>query len=91
MPLKSKKTFEEFDEFYTERIDTPLPEEFKKALQEIQQLKACKNKVPVLEIKDNGRYFLIIPRQRLNTIATRYLRKIEEEQGERMLLRFLRR
>lgn len=90
MSGKSKKAFEGSEEFCTERIDTTLPEEFKAALQEIQKQKTCKHKVPVLEINDNGRYFLIMPRQRLHAIATRYAKRIEQEE-KKMLFRLIRR
>lgn len=66
---KSKVFATDSDFFFTEQIAGPLPEQLKTALQSVQKAKACKHKVPVVEIEDNGRYYLLIPRQRLTTIA----------------------
>ncbi len=60
------------EHFHSVRIEEPLPENIKTALAEIQKIRECKNKVPVAEIEDSGRYYLLIPRQRLHCVATRY-------------------
>lgn len=68
---KSKPFAHDSEYFHTVRIDGPLSENLKAALAEVQKMKECKNRVPVVEIDDAG-YFLLIPRQRLATIAKRY-------------------
>ena len=75
---RSKPFADESEYFYTERIEAPLPEFLKSALQTVQKAKACKHKVPVVEVEENGRYFLLIPRQRLHAIAARYCPTLEE-------------
>lgn len=66
------------EHFYTKRIEGPLPENLKTALQSVQKAKECKHKVPVVEVEENGRYYLLIPRQRLHAIAVRYTPTLEE-------------
>jgi hypothetical protein len=58
--------------FHTIRIEEALPENFKTALAGTQKMRECRNKVPVTEIEDSGRYYLLIPRQRLHCVATRF-------------------
>lgn len=68
---KSKPFATGSEHFYSERIEGPLPENLKTALQSVQKAKQCKCKVPVVEIAENGRYYLLIPRQRLAAVASK--------------------
>lgn len=73
---KSKPFAHDSEFFHTERIEGPLSENLKTALQAVQKAKACKHKVPVVEIEEDGRYFLLIPRQRLTAVASRLERSL---------------
>lgn len=81
---KSKPFAAESEHFHSGRIEGPLPEKFKEALQSVQKAKECKNKVPLVEINEGGRYYLLIPRQRLAAIAGRYFKTLPTP--EEMLL-----
>jgi NADH:ubiquinone oxidoreductase subunit E len=90
MPSKTPVFARDSDHFYAERVSLAVSDEIMQALRNIQKTQKCKGKVPVLEIEVDGRYYELMPRQRLYSIATRYTREqIKEEQA--MLLRLCRR
>jgi len=71
---KSDRESIEKDPFCQETIEAELPEGLKMALQAIQHKDACTHRVPILEIKDNRRYYYIVPRQRLRAISNKIFR-----------------
>ena len=89
MPSKTPIFADGCDYFYAERVAMELPAEIMEALQRIQKSPRCKGKVATLEIESNGRYYEIMPRQRIHAIGTRYI-KDQIKEDERLLLKMLR-
>lgn len=75
------------DLLFVKTFEHPLDATVKALLADVQRDHRCRNKCPVLEIKDSGGdCYLVVPRRRLRAIATR-AEKAEAERFERKLLR----
>lgn len=75
-----QQTAPDEDYFFVQRVDgLELPAELKLALRTVQKKKACRHRVPIVEIVgENGQYFWLLPRKRYFVIANRLWRKVRE-------------